>query len=190
MRDAGLWERLNRIGFPASRGCALADEVRAEFVLSARKADRAVTEYARFLYLNVTAEEQVAPSPFLAEVWSLHQQHHLEYLAMIREVIGTDLRDPSRRSDFTHDPACARTLALCREEFGQKPPIKVRPLVVHLKRGKLLTIWMLAALLGTMVAFAVGAETVTIVLGLAVYTLSGLSFLTRPWGTWKRGDAP
>ncbi len=96
------------------------------------RADRAVREYKRFVYLAVTAGHPVCPSEDVDEAWHLHLTYTRSYWKRFcGEVLGRPLHhDPTRGGPAEadkHHRMYEQTLKAYRQAFGADPPADVWP---------------------------------------------------------------
>lgn len=138
MKDQALWQRLLSFEFPLSRApWRLSRQVASEVGLTDEQANRVVHEYRRFLYLAATAEEDVAPSPLIDEVWRMHlKDRPAPSSPLWTYVIGRVIEPRSGRPPPVRDPVYARTLALYRAEFGEAPFDRIWPDARQLRRQR------------------------------------------------------
>jgi hypothetical protein len=126
MRDRALWERIAAAEFLLATG-PLAEAVRKGTSLNARRAEAAVVEYRRFLYLAATGSPAV-PSPVVDAVWHLHLLDTRAYIeGFCLPFLGRVLHHVPGRPGQAADPGYSRTLARYRDEFGMAPPPRIWP---------------------------------------------------------------
>jgi hypothetical protein len=131
--DSALWRRLESFRF---------DEAEAALPFAARlardnywprsRADRAITEYRRFLYLACTGGHEVTPSPDVDTVWHLHLVYTRSYWDhLCGEVLQRPLHHGPTRGGGSEDQRYRgnyqRTLASYRRAFGADAPSDIWP---------------------------------------------------------------
>ena len=101
---------------------------------SRAKAERAIAEYKRFIYLTATHTRQVCPSEDVDAVWHLHLTYSRSYWeGLCRGVLGREIHhDPTRggaAEDDKHVRMYEDTLKAYEAAFGAKPPSDIWPSV-------------------------------------------------------------
>jgi hypothetical protein len=129
MKDPDLWQRLTEHDFPLDdQGKTLLSHLVDETTLNAWKADIAVQEYRKFLFLAAVSDEMVAPSPLLHRLWLTHIEHTRAYIDVFSPRIIGHVIHHAPGPDHAEATAPYRaTLALYEHEFGQRPFHKVWP---------------------------------------------------------------
>ena len=124
MRDPALWSRLQEY-MPGNS--QFAGRLAEEQGWTEGHTKRVIDEYRRFLYLAVTHDGPVSPSPDIDKAWHLHLIHTRDYWGVLCPLLGKELH---------HTPAeqgqapfmvrqYAATRALYAQEFGYAAPREV-----------------------------------------------------------------
>jgi len=119
----------------------LIDVVSAEFTFSDRlarendwsinKAQRAIEEYKRFIYLCAVSTKELTPSDEVDQVWHLHLAYTRDYWGPFAEAVGKKIHHgpttggENERQRYISN--YAETLKLYEQEFATKPPPDIWP---------------------------------------------------------------
>jgi len=132
--ESPLWRRLEAFRFDDNADAVLpfAARLARDNCWSRNRADRAIAEYRRFLYLSQTVGHEVTPSPDVDAVWHLHLVYTRSYWDRLCGKVlqrplhhgptrGGDAEDRRYRGNYE------RTLAGYRQAFGVSPPSDIWP---------------------------------------------------------------
>lgn len=127
MENHALWERLERfdIGDP-NAAFTFAQRLARENSWSTAKAERAITEYKKFIYLIVVGDRMRTPSEAVDQVWHLHLTYSQSYWdEMCGALLGRRIHHgPTKGGVEEHakfDGAYRETLEAYRAAFGEPP---------------------------------------------------------------------
>ncbi len=131
--DPGLWARLSDapIGDSAA-AMTFAHRLARETLWPVAYADRAISEYKRFVYLACVSSTDLTPSAAIDEVWHLHLSYSRDYWERFcPEIVGRPLHhgptSGGAAESARYRKQYGRTLSLYREEFGESPPPDLWP---------------------------------------------------------------
>ncbi len=128
-----LWRRIEGFAFDEpGTTFRFRDRLAKENAWSTARAEQAINEYRRFLYLAAAAGHPVSPPDEIDQVWHLHLMYTRSYWdRLCRDTLGTSLHhEPTRGgSDETAKFAdwYARTLASYQDAFHEAPPPDIWP---------------------------------------------------------------
>jgi hypothetical protein len=131
--DSALWRRLEAFRFDeAETALPFAARLARDNCWPKRRAERAIAEYRRFLYLACTAGHEVTPSPDVDAVWHLHLVYTRSYWNdLCGEVLQRSLHHGPTRGGSSegrrYRSAYERTLESYRTAFGTIPPSHIWP---------------------------------------------------------------
>ena len=190
MRDETLWARLQSYTFQMSDGRSLAAQIAAETVLDADRAEQAVTEYRKFLYLVATSSRILAPSPLIDRVWHQHLMDTKTYFdAFCPQILGKTLHHFPGRPPARTDSAYLETLAQYQAEFGEVAPHKIWPTPSSMRNTATAQAWVtLLALVAIGFAFAENTLFATL-LGLGAAILAIWAFNQSSWAFGAPGSS-
>lgn len=190
MRDETLWARLQAYGFPMSDGRSLAAQIAAETVLDADRAEQAITQYRRFLYLVATSGRILAPSPLIDRVWHQHLMDTKSYFDVFcPQVLGKTLHHIPGRPPARSDSAYLETLTQYQTEFGETAPQKIWPTPASMRNTATAQAWVtLLALVAIGFAFAENFLFASM-LGLGAAILAIWAFNQSAWAFGAPSDS-
>jgi hypothetical protein len=131
--DSPLWRRLETFRFDeAEAALPFAKRLARDNCWPQNRADRAIAEYRRFLYLACTAAHEVTPSPDVDAVWHLHLVYTRSYWHhLCGEVLQRHLHHGPTRGGSAEGQRYRgnyqRTLASYRQAFGVDAPSHIWP---------------------------------------------------------------
>ena len=129
MRDAELWNLIQTAPLDIFGARSLLQLVRSETGLSQQKAEVAVQEYRKFVYLRAVTGEELAPSTIVDVIWKTHWRNRNLRPALSSDKLEWPAVYRPKSGKFFGTSAYALTLQRYGEEFSTRSPSKAWPSV-------------------------------------------------------------
>jgi len=182
VRMHSLMTRLEGYGFPLSNGTSLSRSLIEKDILTEHRADTALQEYRRFLFLAATGKGPTVPSPLIDAMWHLHLADSRAYHDdLCARVVGQTIHHTPGRPEPRLDPAYPATLGRYAQVFGVPAHPKVWPSPAMIARREAVGVFSFIGITALVLGFAIGV---------AAFWLTGLALLgavliwTQYWGPW------
>jgi hypothetical protein len=188
MRDAELWNVILSAPLDVVGPKSLLQLVQSETYLSQQRAEVALEEYRKFLYLRAATGEELAPSTIVDLIWRTHwKNRNLRPDGLSDRLEWPPVYRP-KSGKFFGTSAYALTLQRYGEEFSTRPPSKAWPSVRFI-RWQLVGIFAnIAGFLSLFLAVKVGGawENAAAAGMIMIFVTTPWLIISAPWG--QQGD--
>ncbi len=186
MHDPALWKRLEQTPLiRASEHEAFLAQLQAHFAWPRFRAEGAMREYRRYLYLSKVAEGHIQPGPVLNALHQLHMQHAPDFWAAAGLAAPDGNQILTLQSSAQERIACADTLARYQFEFGLPAPAEFWPPALRKPARKSRSRGFLMLMAGGFAAFIAGFFT-----GYFAVSALGFFFFFGAAHAWVASETP